>query len=109
MKGTHLGEFEELVLLTVAVLYNNAYGVAVQKEIKNRSGRGVTISTVHAALKRLEQKGFAQSQYGDAVPERGGRRKLLFQVTTEGQKALELSRSLRNSLWDDIPSIAFTS
>jgi len=60
MKGTHLGEFEELILLTVAVLYDNAYGVAVQKEINDRTGRTVTISTVHSALKRLEKKGLCQ-------------------------------------------------
>ena len=109
MKGTHLGEFEELVLLTVAVLFDNAYGVAVQKEIKERSGRGVTISTVHAALKRLEQKGYIKSQYGTATPQRGGRRKLLFQVTLAGKKALETSKNLRNTLWDDILPIAFSS
>ena len=107
MKGTHLGEFEELVLLTVAVLYDTAYGVAVQKEIQRRSGRSVTISTVHAALKRLELKGYAKSQYGEATPQRGGRRKLLFQVTTAGKKALETNRELRNNLWQDISQIAF--
>ncbi len=107
MKGTHLGEFEELVLLTVAVLFDNAYGVAIQKEIRLRSGRSVTISTVHAALKRLEQKGFTRSQYGQASPQRGGRRKLLFQVTIAGKKALEMSKNLRNNLWKDIPAMAF--
>jgi DNA-binding PadR family transcriptional regulator len=107
MKGTNLGELEELVLLTVAVLYDNAYGVAIQKEIKERSGRSVTISTVHAALKRLEQKGYTRSEYGKAAPQRGGRRKLLFQVTMKGKKALEISKELRNNLWNDIPSMAF--
>ena len=109
MKGTHLGEFEELVLLTVAVLYDNAYGVAVQQEIKERSGRSVTISTVHAALKRLEQKGYARSEYGKATPQRGGRRKLLFQVTIAGKSALENSKTLRNNLWNDISARAFVS
>ena len=108
MKGTHLGEFEELVLLTVAVLYDNAYGVAIQKEIHHRSGRSVTISTVHASLKRLEQKEYVQSQYGEATPQRGGRRKLLFQVTMAGKKALETSKELRNNLWRDIPALAFS-
>jgi len=107
MKGTHLGEFEELILLTVAVLYDNAYGVAVQKEINNRTGRKVTISTVHSALKRLEKKGFAKSQYGEATPQRGGRRKLLFLVTMAGKNALETNRALRNNLWNDISTTAF--
>lgn len=107
MKGTYLGEFEELVLLTVAVLYDSAYGVAVQKEINNRTGRKVTISTVHSALKRLEKKGFATSQYGEATPQRGGRRKLLFHVTMVGKNALETNRTLRNNLWNDISTTAF--
>ena len=107
MKGTQLGEFEELVLLTVAVLFDNAYGVAVQKEIKERTGRKVTISTVHVALKRLEKKGFAQSRYSDATPQRGGRKKLLFHVTMAGKNALEINRELRNNLWNDISTTAF--
>lgn len=109
MKGTHLGEFEELVLLTVAVLYDNAYGVAVQEEITKRSGRKVTISTVHAALHRLEKKGFLKSRQGEATAKRGGRRKLLFRVTYAGEKALQKNRDLRNNLWDGIPDLAFGS
>ncbi len=107
MKGTHLGEFEELVLLIVAVLYDNAYGVAIQEEIARRSGRKVTISTVHSALHRLNKKGYVTSQYGEATAKRGGRRKLLFLVSPAGEKALSLSRSLRNDLWDAIPELAF--
>lgn len=107
MKGTHLGEFEELVLLIVAVLYDNAYGVAIQEEIARRSGRKVTISTVHSALHRLNKKGYVTSQYGEATAKRGGRRKLLFLVSPAGEKALSVSRSLRNDLWDAIPELAF--
>lgn len=107
MKGTYLGEFEELVLLTVAFLYDNAYGVAVQEEIAKQSGRKVTISTVHAALHRLEKKGFAKSREGEATSKRGGRRKLLFTVTYAGEKALQKNRNLRNNLWDGISDLAF--
>lgn len=107
MKGTHLGEFEELVLLTAAVLFDNAYGVAIQEEIAKRSGRKVTISTVHSALHRLEKKGYVNSRYGQATATRGGRRKLLFTLTPAGEKVLSQSRKLRNDLWDSIPKIAF--
>jgi len=107
MKGTHLGEFEEVVLLIVAVLYDNAYGVAIQEEIAKRSGRKVTISTVHSALHRLDKKGYATSRYGEATATRGGRRKLLFTVTPAGEKVLNQSRRLRNDLWDSIPELAF--
>ena len=107
MKGTNLGELEELILLTVAALYNMAYGVAIQQYINKHCDRSITISTTHAALKRLQQKGFLVSRYGEATPERGGRRKLLFTVTSSGHEAITKSRSIRNRLWNAIPKIAF--
>ena len=107
MKGTQIGELEELVLLTVAALYDDAYGIAIMADIKNRAKRNISISTVHAVLKRLEEKGFLSSRYDGATPERGGRRKHLFRVTSAGEKALLQSKELRNGLWDSIPKIAF--
>lgn len=107
MKGEHLGEFEELVLLTVAVLYDDAYGVAIQRDLKTRCDRFVTISTVHAALYRLKKKGFVDSRYGEVTPERGGKRKLLFRVTRAGEKVLVKSKEMRNGLWRAIPKPAF--
>ncbi|MEQ8472662.1 MAG: PadR family transcriptional regulator [Marinoscillum sp.] len=107
MKGTQLGELEEIILLTVGALYDEAYGIAVMKEVEHRTGRKITISTVHAALKRLEEKGFCESRYDGATHERGGRRKHLFRVTASGEKALHQSREIRNGLWNAIPNIAF--
>ena len=107
MKGTNLGEFEELVLLMIAVLYDSAYGLAIQQEIKKRCNRGVSLSTVHATLHRLEKKGYTQSRYDGATPKRGGRRKLLFRVTVSGEKALVHARDQRNELWQAIPKMAF--
>ncbi|MBV6644472.1 MAG: PadR family transcriptional regulator [Cyclobacteriaceae bacterium] len=107
MKGTHIGELEELILLTVATLYDDAYGIAIMREIETRTARKITISTVHAALKRLEDKGFVTSRYDGATKARGGRRKHLFQVSKAGQKALAKSREIRNGLWETIPKIAF--
>ena len=103
MKGTNLGELEELILLSTAALFDNAYGVAIQKEIKDKCNRSITISTVHAALARLEQKGFLSSRYDGVTPERGGRRKHLFKVTKSGQQALEQMKKQRDSFWDVIP------
>ena len=107
MKGSNLGELEELILLTVALLYDEAYGVAIMKEIKNRCNRSISISTVHAALARLQEKGFVDSRYGGESAQRGGRRKHLFRVTSAGQKSLEEARDQRNNIWEDIPSMAF--
>ena len=58
MKGTYLGEFEELVLLVVGMLFDDAYGVAIVDELENQTGRSVMISSVHKALVRLEDKGY---------------------------------------------------
>jgi len=107
MKGTQIGELEEIILLTVASLYDDAYGVAIMQEVARRSGRSITISTVHAALKRLDEKGFVESRYDGATNERGGRRKHLFRVTMAGRNALNQSRALRNDLWNSIPDLAF--
>ena len=107
MKGTNLGELEELILLIVALLYDNAYAVAIRDEIKEKCNCNITISTVHAALIRLEKKGFVDSRYAGSSPERGGRRKHLFKVTKAGQKALQETKEQRDFLWTNIPSIAF--
>jgi DNA-binding PadR family transcriptional regulator len=107
MKGTNLGELEELVLLVVGVLFDDAYGVAIQEELLNRCERKATLSTIHVALHRLEEKGFLESRLDGATNERGGRRKLLFRVTKSGQKALAHAREMRNELWKAIPKTAF--
>ncbi|MEM6633364.1 MAG: PadR family transcriptional regulator [Bacteroidota bacterium] len=106
MKGTHLGEFEELVLLVVGVLYDQAYGIAIQDAIKSKCKRSVSLSTVHSTLHRLEKKGFLISRYDGATPKRGGRRKHLFRVSVAGERALVKSRNQRNELWQSIPNMA---
>jgi len=106
MKGTNLGELEELILLAVVLLNDQAYGVAIKEEIKNRCNRSMTISTVHAALARLEKKGFLESRYDGKTPERGGRRKHIFSITKSGQKAIIAVRQQRESFWKNIPTIA---
>lgn len=103
MKGTYIGEFEELVLLVVCVLQGQAYGVAIQEEMKRQTGRGASISAIHAALNRLEKKGFLKSWVGGATQERGGRRKRFFEVTAAGREALYTARQMRDHLWSLIP------
>lgn len=106
MHRINLGEFEELVLLVVGVLNDDAYGVAVMEEIKNQTQRKINISAVHSALRRLEDKGFLKSAMGGATSERGGRRKRIFQLTHSGKLAINQIKELRNKLWDQIPEFA---
>ena len=105
MKGTHLGEFEEIVLLSVAILSGDAYGISIKEEIKKRMGRNPSIGALHAALGRLEEKAFLESKEGETTPERGGRRKKYYKVTKTGVRVLQEAKSLRDGMWKSIPQI----
>lgn len=103
MKRTFLGEFEEVVLLTVAILGEGAYAVTVTQELEQKTGRSVGFSTVHTTLQRMEEKGFLSSEMGGATAERGGRRKRLFTITAFGRKALREVKEVREELWNALP------
>ena len=103
MRRTYLGEFEELILLMIAILDGDAYGVTVSQEIEQQTGRVVTFGAVHNTLIRLEEKGFVTSEMGGATTERGGRRKRLFKLTALGKTALTDIQQLRNKLWNLMP------
>lgn len=106
MKKYQLGEFEEVVMLTVGVLFPDAYGVSVKEEIETRLHRKVSVGALQSALKRLEEKGYLKSSEGEATQERAGRPKRYFTITALGKRALEHTRETRDSLWASIPKIA---
>ena len=103
MKGTNLGEFEELVLLTIAVLMEEAYSVAICDEIERVTERKVKLSVVHAVLNRMDTKGFLKSHLGDPTNARGGRRKRFFTITHAGKVALTKVKDQRDQFWSVIP------
>ncbi|WP_424963481.1 PadR family transcriptional regulator [Ekhidna sp.] len=107
MKGTNLGEFEEIVLLTIASLMSEAYSVNIVDEIANVTGRKTKLGVVHAVLKRLEDKGLITSELGEPTKERGGRRKRFFTVSHTGKVALMKAKAQRDKLWDKIPELVF--
>ena len=104
MKRTYLGEFEELVLLVVAMLNGNAYGVNITHEIVQQTGRSVRINQVHASLHRLEDKGMILSAMSEPTAERGGRSKRIFTITAYGQQTLLDIQSIRANLWNLLPA-----
>ena len=106
MKGTYIGELEELILLTVGILYGKAYAVAVMDEIAKQTGRDLNISAVHAVLTRLEEKGFLKSEMGESTSERGGRRKRIYTITAYGRKVLTAARDFKMGLWNQFPDFA---
>lgn len=106
MKGTYLGEFEEIVMLTVGLLDDNAYGVSIRSEIQKQCKRPVNIGAVHTALHRLEAKGFLNSHFGETSLMRGGKRKRIFKLTKSGLKVLRQAQELRSHLWSQLPAMA---
>ena len=105
MKKFRLGEFEEIVLLTVGILHGNAYGVTIQDEIESRLDREVSVGALQTTLRRLEKKGFLHSTHGESTKSRGGRPKLYFTITAYGKKAIEYTRQTRNELWNALPQM----
>ena len=107
MKGTYLGELEELILLVVANLREEAYGLQIRNYIREHCQRSVSISTVHSTIHRLEEKGFLRSMYDTShSSERGGRPKLIFSLTSTGKVTIKAARELRNGLWDTMPTLS---
>ena len=106
VKGNHLGELEELVLISVASLSDNAYGVSVQHYIIEKAQREVNISAIHEVLKRLERKGYLKSKMGGATNERGGRRKRFFILTASGRREMEQAIQMKMQFYTSIPSIS---
>src|SRR3712207_2728322 len=102
MRRSDLGEFEEVVLLSVAALTPKAYSVVIAEDLEKATGNTITTGAVHAALQRLEDKGLVNSYMGEATAERGGRRKRLFSVTPAGSRVLHQVRSVRENLWNRI-------
>jgi len=109
MSQTTLGEFEEIVVMIVAILNGDAYSVVVINEIENRLNREVSLGAIQTVLKRLEQKGLLKSEFGGSTSERGGKRKRLYEITAQGQEIIDQTRAQRNSLWDAMPRLSFNS
>ena len=109
MRKTYIGELEEVVLLMVAMLQEEAYGVAITKAIELQLNRKMSVSAVHATLHRLQEKGYAQSHMGGATTQRGGRRKRYFKVTKLGSQVLTDIQEARHLLWRQLPPNALTT
>jgi PadR family transcriptional regulator, regulatory protein PadR len=104
-KPNYLGEFELLVMLAVMRLGDDAYGVPVTREIEKQTGRETAFATVYATLERLQQKGFVRSELGEATPERGGRAKRYFRVTSSGLRTVKETRRNLIRLWQGLPEL----
>ena len=106
MKREHLGEFEELVLLTVAALDGEAYGISIKDDMLSRMERRTSIGALRSVLKRLEQKGYLKSELGEPTAVRGGKRKRYFHVTAAGKRKMERAMEARMRIWSAIPNVS---
>jgi PadR family transcriptional regulator, regulatory protein PadR len=106
MKKTKLGEFEELVLLTVAALQGEAYGVEIKRELEERINENLSVGSIQSALKRMEEKGFLTSEFGESTQKRGGKRKRIYTTTSYAHRILAEMKAIRAGLWDSIPKLA---
>ena len=106
MIETRLGEFEEVILLLVGILGEEAYSFKIAEEFESQTSRAVSIGAVHSTLDRLENKGFLESAMGKSTPERGGRRKRIFSITASGRRVLKNSKDFKMSLWSQYPAMA---
>jgi DNA-binding PadR family transcriptional regulator len=109
MKDYQLGEFEEIVILTVGILNNAAYSVAIKDEIEFRLKRSVSMGALHTALNRMEDKGYLKSFAGESTEERAGRPRRYFEITALGKKAILHTKDTRDQLWEAIPKTIWQS
>ncbi|AYB29446.1 PadR family transcriptional regulator [Chryseolinea soli] len=107
MRKYFLGEFEEIVLLATAILHKSAYGVSIKEEIEAQLDREVSMGALHAALLRLEEKGYIRSANGEATEERAGRPRKYYEITAMGKKAIAYAKESREKMWKAIPKVVF--
>jgi DNA-binding PadR family transcriptional regulator len=103
-KGEFLGEFEQIVLMALLHLRDNAYGMLVRQEIEARTGRAVSIGAVYATLSRLEEKGYIKSKLSEPTAQRGGKAKRYFEISGSGVAALRHSQLALQQMMNGLPS-----
>lgn len=101
-KGRHLGEFEQLVILALLRLGEEAYGMTVRRELEETAKRTATLGSVYGTLDRLEEKGLVSSLRADPEPVRGGHPRRYFRVTAEGELALRRAQRMMERMWDGV-------
>ena len=106
MKETRLGVFEEVILLLVGIMGEEAYAFKIAEEFESQTGRKASIGSVHSTMDRLSTKGFLVSEMGQPSTGRGGRRKRIYKITNSGQVALTKSKELKVSLWNRYPGLS---
>ncbi len=101
-----LSRSEEIILLSIWRLQKKAYGMSIRQRVAEVTGKTWSFGAIYAPLNRLLKKGFVRSIEGEPTPERGGRRKIYYQLTDDGKHALTEIQKVHEAIWVGIPSIA---
>lgn len=101
-----LSRSEEIVLITILKLEEDAYGVAIRKKLHEETGTLWSFGSIYTALNTLTRRGYVEKNKGAPTAERGGRHKCLYTVSDEGKKALRKIKKVQDSVWSDLPDIA---
>lgn len=96
---------EEILLMAIWRLQNNAYGVSIRKELAILTGKNWSVGAIYAPLHRLQNNGYVQSKMGEPFAERGGRSKVFYELTSSGKKALVEVKQLHGKLWKNAPHL----
>jgi len=104
-RRNHLGQFEFMTLVAIMRLEDDAYGVAIAKEIESATGRDVALASLYLTLGRLKANGLIESEQGEPTPERGGRAKTYFNVTARGVRDVRDARRALLKLWDGVHAL----
>jgi DNA-binding PadR family transcriptional regulator len=96
---------EEYIMLAVMHLQDEAYGVAIRHHLKKITGKAWAFGAIHVMLTRLEKKKLLGSQLADPTPQRGGRRKRIYTITSAGRETLEEIKKIQDKVWSGIPGI----
>ncbi|MCP4725699.1 MAG: PadR family transcriptional regulator [bacterium] len=102
-----LTRLEEVILMSIWRLKDDAYGVTVNKEVSQVTGKEYSMGALYFSLDQLLRKGLVSKRYGNPTPERGGRSKIFYDLTKEGKQALQTVRKLQESLWENVPKLEF--
>ena len=100
-----LSRAEEIILLTILKLKEDAYGVAIRDHLKKETGTEWSFGSIYMPLNRLTNKGYVTKSYGEPIPERGGRRKCIYGVTDKGLAALRDLQRIQESVWSGVEDI----
>ncbi len=101
-KPNLLGPHEQIVLLAIMHIGDDAHGMTIRREVEERSGRSPSLGAVYTTLDRLRRKGFVRSQRGEATAQRGGRAKRFYRITAEGRRAIFEAQELLKSMTEGL-------